>query len=163
MYVGSRKLARRQAGCRDLRLAHVCQTWGWKFMPANRSRHPTKLITALGSRAHEGGCPCFARVSGVCHIYQHFHFLFLPFFFPLFFSPKRARWKRVRVRRSRSIREPGRVSPASFCTSINSSETSVKYLDNERERAFFEVPVEGSRPRTCEISKLKISIVMVET
>lgn len=84
----------------------------------------------LGSRAHEGGCPCFAGVSGVCHIYRHFHV----FLFSLLVSPKRARRKRVRVRRSRSIREPGRVSPVSFCTSINSSETYVKYLDNEREK-----------------------------
>lgn len=140
---------------------------GWKFMPANHSRHPTKLITAHGSRAHdhEGGCPCFAGVSGVCHIYRHFvlAFLFSPRFAETCLAETRPRSKVAIDSRT------GRVSPVSFCTSIDSSESFVKYLDNEGGRAFFEVPVEGSRsrnedekPRTCEISKLKISIAMAE-
>lgn len=162
------KVERRQAGWRDLRLAHVCQRRGWKFMPANRSRHPTKLITAHGSRVHdhEGGWPCFAGVSGVCHIYRHFVLAFL-------FSPRFAETCPAETRPRSKVAidsRTGRVAPASFCTSIDSSESSVKYLDNKRGRAFFEVPIEGSRPRnedekprTCEISKLKISIAMVET
>lgn len=80
MYVGSRKLARRQAGWRDLRLAHVCHSRGWKFMPANRSRHPTKLITTLGSRAQEGSCPCFAEIPAYVTFTGISSFLFPPRF-----------------------------------------------------------------------------------
>lgn len=144
MYVGPAKvgaaasgLARFTIGARVSETGTVEVYAGEPLAPSDKTYYRARIARA--TRA--GRLPLFRESSGVCHIYR----FRVSFFFSSLFPPKTCPAEaRVRVRRSRSIRETGRVSlsPVSFRTSIDSSESSVKYLDNERGRAFFEGPGE---------------------